>query len=394
MIRIEDISFANTGLFLEHAVGVAQHYGFVPMEQLPTHPEARVSGRAKKVPVEKLQLIRRNEKALPPVIHTCSIKGLGDARQPVFFWRLGPTIREGGNKFATFELHVMGVPSAVAEALLISVASTIADEAGIKERVVSINSLGNADSSARFVRDLGNYLRKHTHALTSQHRATLVRDPLAVFMDLIAREHELVERAPSSFEYLNEEERKHFWDMLEYLEMGGLPYELDQFVLGSRDCWNRSLFDVCRIENDRRVPFATGGRYDVLAGHCVGAGAAAASISIRCEVRGRATPNIKKTLPSSQVYFAHLGNEARRRSISVLELLRRANIPTYQSLAHERINEQMHEAALLKVPYIIIMGHKEATEGSVMIRDTRTNAQETVSLEHTPGYLKRRRIGV
>ena len=93
------------------------------------------------------------------------------------------------------------------------------------------------------------------------------------------------------------------------------------------------------------------------------------------------------------IYFAHLGIEARRRALPVLENLRRADIPVHQGLWHERIGEQMAQARTLATPYILIMGHKEAMEGTILVREVATNSQDAIPLPELPGFLRRRRVG-
>jgi histidyl-tRNA synthetase len=42
-----------------------------------------------------------------------------------------------------------------------------------------------------------------------------------------------------------------------------------------------------------------------------------------------------------------------------------------------------------KTPFLIIMGHKEALDKSVVIRDNETRAQESVPLANAPAYIKK-----
>ncbi len=94
------------------------------------------------------------------------------------------------------------------------------------------------------------------------------------------------------------------------------------------------------------------------------------------------------------MYFAHLGLEARRRVLPTLEKLREAGIPVYHGLWNERIGEQMTAARSLATPYILIMGHKEAIEGTVLVREVATNSQEAVAVDALPSYLKQRRLSI
>jgi histidyl-tRNA synthetase len=73
-------------------------------------------------------------------------------------------------------------------------------------------------------------------------------------------------------------------------------------------------------------------------------------------------------------------------------MLRRASIPVHQGLWYERIGDQMMAARDLATPYILIMGHKEAMEGTVIVREVATNSQEDVTVPELTNYLKRHRI--
>ena len=170
-----------------------------------------------------------------------------------------------------------------------------------------------------------------------------------------------------------------------------MPYELNHQVLGSRDCWVHSIFEIAAIDEETgaRILLAYGGRYDPLAARF--SDAPAVIISIACEIRGKTTvKRDERTVPA--LYFAHLGPEARRRSLGVMETLRKAEIPVYQSLLHERIAEQMEEAKRYAVPYILLMGHKEAMEGTILVREVSTNSQEVIPLPDLANYLRRHRV--
>ncbi len=43
-------------------------------------------------------------------------------------------------------------------------------------------------------------------------------------------------------------------------------------------------------------------------------------------------------------------------------------------------------------PYVLIMGHKEAVEGTILVREVATNSQDAIPLPELTGYLKRRRF--
>ena len=391
MIRLKDTHFQNTSEFLDSAIGIAEYYGFSPLEEIPRVASNKKARRGPQAKDSDFSFARRDERTLPSAARKC----LACARPThgtLLAWRT--VSAAGGIPGISLELHVIGAKSTIAEALLIIVASAIAEQAGIKERVLSINNVGAPDSSGRFVRDVGVYLRKHIESITPTLRARAAEDPLGTLVQLIERGHPAAPRAPQAMEYLTEEERHRFWELLEYLESAGLPYELNGQILGSRDCWAHSIFDLSTIDSETGTPLsiAFGGRYDPLASRFAQSPTTAAMVGITVETRGRSSL-AKRAVPAQPyMYFAYLGMEARRRSIGVLEILRRASIPVHQGLWYERIGDQMTAARELAIPYLIIMGHKEAMDGTVIIREIATNSQEDVSLAELPNYLKRHRI--
>jgi histidyl-tRNA synthetase len=400
MIRLKDTRYPTTAAFLGDAIRIAEYYGFAPLQQLP-RPAAPVGG-AKRPHIQLSEIesqvlfARRDERALLSAARKCVSRLGAEHGATVLAWRT--TQGTANVPSLSLELHVVGPSSAMAEALLIVVASAIAEEAGITSRSLSINNIGSIDSSNRYVRDVGLYLRKHIESISPTLRPRAAVDPLGTLVQLIERGHPAAPRAPQAMEYLTEDERRRFWELLEYIELFGLPYELDPHILGSRDFWSHALFEITTLdpETGAKLPIAFGGRYDPIASRFARTPVPGAMVSITCELHGKVRQ--KKETPQTgdevqpAIYFAHLGGEARRRILTVLEMLRHAGIPVHHGIWHERIGEQMLAARTLATPYILIMGHKEAMEGTITVREVATNSQDSIPLLDLPAYLKRRRV--
>lgn len=400
MLRLKDTRHQNTASFLDSAIRIAEFYGFSPIDgpqQNAAHAESQSAKTEKRrLPSlseceAQISFARRDERALLATARKCLARAGTKDMSLLWCVSTGSLKERSGIPATALELHIVGSSGAIAEALLIVVADAIAEDAGIKQRILAINNIGSIDSSNRFVRDVGSYLRKHLENISPTLRPRVASDPLGALIQLIERGHPATPRAPQSMEYLTEEERRRFWDLLEYLEISGLPYELNSHVLGSRDLWAHTLFEILTVaeESGTRISLASGGRYDPLAARL--SSAPSVMISITCEIRGKT--RVKRDLQKApSLYFAHLGPEARRRTLNVMEMLRRAQIPVYQSLLYEQIGEQMAAARRYAVPYILIMGHKEAMEGTMLVREVSTNSQDVVPLPELPQYLRRHHI--
>lgn len=389
MIRIRDTHYNSTAAFLSGALRIARYYGFVPLEDLP-----RAADQKRPIPtIEEIEdlisFARREERTLSSVARKAP--ALERGARGILGWRI--VQNQSSVPSVSLELHVIGHGSAMAEALLVVIGNAIAENAGLNDRVLAINNIGSSESSSRYAREVGTYLRKHLESIAPALRPRIGQDPIGALIQLIERGHPSITRAPQATEYLSEEERRRFWEFLEYLEIAGLPYELSGHVLGSRDIWAHTLFEIATRDEETgaRIPIAFGGRYDPLASRFAKRPDAAAMITISCEVRGGTRPKDTEQ-PMPPIFFAHIGMESRRKALSILESLRRADIPVHQSLTYERLGDQMMHAKRLGVPYILILGHKEAVEDSILVREVATNSQEAVLLSELPGYLRKHRF--
>ena len=100
------------------------------------------------------------------------------------------------------------------------------------------------------------------------------------------------------------------------------------------------------------------------------------------------TPKVYKELPKPKFYLIQLGREAKIKTLQVLELLRRERIPVGHLLGKDKLSAQLQGAEESKANYLIILGHKEALDGTVTIRNVATRAQDTIPMFDLPQYLK------
>jgi hypothetical protein len=186
MIRLKDTQHQNTAAFLATAIRIAEYYGFQPLEDIPRMPASAYAKRPL-LPLSKIEseisFARRDERSLLTGARKClnCIREHGS----VLAWRTVPS--SVGIPSVSFELHVLGTPSVIAEALLIVIGNAIAQESGINERVLALNNIGSTESSNRYVRDVGLYLRKHIESISPTLRPRAAVDPLGTLVHLIER---------------------------------------------------------------------------------------------------------------------------------------------------------------------------------------------------------------
>jgi histidyl-tRNA synthetase len=391
---------------LDRGAEIALYYGFSP----ESTPEIKKSDLDNARSLFDCDFIEEGEEGNPSVLplhaeekvailRTYTEKNMIALPQPVMLYFKGSfrgSVSKKGSVYPRYcDLEILGSSKSIAEAILIKTALTILAEEDYKEICVEINSIGDKESLARFARDLTNYYRKNLNTICSACRQALKKDVFELLSCKNQKCHDIKENAPKSMNFLSEASRQHFREVLEYLEKLDIPYRINDHLMGNRKYCSETIFELVNTceqkkDNEHRT-LAIGVRYDGLAKR----------IGLKKEIPGAGislliknthkTPEKKKIqkLKKPAVYFIQLSFDAKLQSLRVIETLRQAKIPVYQSLGKDKLIGQISVAEKMRTPYMILMGKKEAMEDSVIVRDMNTRSQDTVKISDLSHYLKK-----
>ncbi len=295
--------------------------------------------------------------------------------------------REAGKKTFTHCLHVLGINSALAEAILIRTTLSILTERGFENLIVEINSIGDKDSISAYERELHQYVRKVTNELDPEHKKILKGDIFELLK--LKLPDNLRDKIPPSMASLTTQSRIHFKEMLEYLEVLGVDFRLVHTLVGNRHFASHTIFTIRDVNDDTLL--AEGYRYTRLTKRLGFKKEMPAVIATIFDHYKKAPTNEKiyKELPKPKFYLVQLGKEAKMKSLPLIELLRQNHIAVYHFLGKDKIIPQLTHSESLKVPYLLVFGQKEALDNTVTVRNVSTRAQETVKITDLPQYLKK-----
>jgi histidyl-tRNA synthetase len=288
--------------------------------------------------------------------------------------------------------HIFNVPKSIAEAILIQANRALATELGYGEHVVRINSLGDTDSMTRYIRELTNFLRKRLETMPAEARELMKQHPFIALQYLIEQNHELALKSPNPLEFLSDQSRKHFRDIIEYLDMSETPYEIDSKMLGNHEYYSDALFSIeLPLEADGlKQPISMhGGRFDEYVERKTRrrTPAVGAVAILHNKPSPSRAPRFKLQTP--MVYIIQLGFGPKIRSLLIIDELRRVGISVYQDLANDSLSAQLRDAENLGVKYVIIIGQKEFVDDTVILRDMEARKQEPVNHDVLIRKLKR-----
>ncbi len=387
---------------LDKADEIGLYYGFQPVDT-PTIPknDPNLAKLVKEIePIHRENFDPENLNCLSCLEEKVAIiqkyvdENLGTFSQPIMIYYHGPILQKGEKRKATKEknygFEIVGTEKSIAEATLIKTAVAILNEEGFQNLFVEINSIGDKDSNARWSRELTNYYRKHLNLLPAECKQALKKDPLEVFACTHEKCLSLKEQAPKSLSFLTEKSRRYFKEILEYLEMMEIPYRINNGLIGKRFC-SETIFEIKSEETV--LPLAIGLRYDAVSKR-LGFKKELPAVGVKLVFKTLLPEKAKKlqavkTLKKPKFYFIQLGFDAKLKSLQVVEILRQAKISLFQSLSKDKFTAQMATAENLKIPYVIIMGQKEAMENSVIVRHMVTRSQDTIAITDLPKYLEK-----
>lgn len=293
------------------------------------------------------------------------------AQNPLFLWHTNAAAGRQAPKVITVQFHAMGVDHAIADAVLIRAMRSLIGELSRHDPLLRINSMGDKETRSRFARELTHFFRKQSTALPADCVACAKRDVFEA-AELLALNDTAGDFLPSPTDHLSEASRKHFENVLEYLESTDTPYELAPDLLSRGSTWAETCFE---IRGDERM-HAWGSRYHELAKPFFKSAvpSVTAVLKITIDTRSEIAPLKEKHSP--RFVFVHIGDEAKRESMKIADDLRKARIPLAQAIGLQSLTQQMHFAETLNPPYLLIMGRKEALERTVILRE-RANHTET-----------------
>jgi len=329
-------------------------------------------------------------------------QGMFNLPQPVKLWYFSPFFRyehpQTGRyrQFWQYGFEVLGEEGPIIDVQIIQIFYNILREIRFKNLIVEINSIGDSQCRPYYKKLLVSYFRTREASLCSDCKRRLRENPLRILDCKEEKCQPIKAQAPQMVDHLCEECRKHFREVLEFLDEIELPYHLNPYLVRGLDYYTKTVFEIYEDseEGQKQGALVGGGRYDalfkLLGGKPTPACGGAAGIErIIMLMKKRAVGGWRPpALP--KIFLAQLGNLAKRKSLKLLEDFRKEKILVSESFGRDSLKAQLSKANKIGVKYTLILGQKEALEGTIIIRDMVSGKQETLKIEKIVREMKKR----
>ncbi|MEK7855172.1 MAG: His/Gly/Thr/Pro-type tRNA ligase C-terminal domain-containing protein, partial [Acidobacteriota bacterium] len=91
-----------------------------------------------------------------------------------------------------------------------------------------------------------------------------------------------------------------------------------------------------------------------------------------------------------EIFLAQLGDGARRKAFVLFEEMRAAGIHASSNFSKNALKAQLEIANRLGAKYTVILGQKEALDGTVLVRDMESGMQETIDYTKAVADIKKK----
>ena len=334
--------------------------------------------------------------------------GMMNLPQPVMLYSYGNVWRHDNpqkgrlREIKQFNLEIIGSEKSICEAIVIQTSVNILKEYGLKDIVVDINSLGNKDDRKNYIKELVSYYKKNISKMCSDCKNRIHTNPIKLLDCKNNLCQTYKEFAPSSINFLSTESKKHFREVIQYLEEMKIDYKINNCLVRGLNYYSHTVFEIVRTiqeekENgeilEKEITILGGGRYDYLAkeiGSKKEIPAIGASIGFdRILLLKDCNHLLPKIIKKPKFYFLQLGFEAKLKSLQIMEILRENKIPVYQNISKDTLSNQLAKASESNIPYCIIFGQKEAIDGTMIIKNMKNHSQQIIKIEKLAEYLKK-----
>ena len=392
----------------QKAVNVCQLYGYERID-VPTFEDTRLFSRSigEETDIVEKEMytfedrsgnkITLRPEGTAPVCRAYLEHGLHNLPQPVKLYYFAPIFRYERPQAGRYRQHyqfgyeAIGNDDPVIDAQVIDMAWQFFLSLGLRHLSLQLNSIGCRKCRPGYLTALKNYYANHTEELCPDCKTRLKRNPLRLLDCKKPLCQQIASSAPKSIDYLCQQCDQHFNRLKTYLELLGIPFIVNPYLVRGLDYYTRTVFEIQPETEGAQSALGGGGRYDDLIEELGGKSTPAIGFAAGIE---RIILNLKKQnvpippLPRPQVFIAHIGDEATDEAIKLASNLRQSGIGVIESVGSKSLKAQLRQANTLGAHHTVIIGEQEVKAGTVILRDMTTSQQKTIPVAELQRLLR------
>ncbi len=316
--------------------------------------------------------------------------GMKELPQPVELYYIEPHFRYDRPQKGRYRMfwqigaEVIGESDPALDVQCIFIAFKMFKDLGIDKKIsLQINNIGSQKSREKYKEALVNYYSGKERSLCEDCQRRLNSNPLRLLDCKVEDCRILAQMAPKFAEYRTPEDETFHSQVKEFLDELEIKYTENPQLVRGLDYYTQTVFEFWDVDLGAQNAVGGGGRYDGLVELMGGPETPAVGFALGIErlINQMKSNNVR--VPSKDevhIFVAQLGDEAKKKSLRLIDDLREAGVRTVGALGKGSMKAQMRLADKFEVPYCLILGATEVREGVVILRDMSKGQQRAVPM--------------
>ncbi len=313
---------------------------------------------------------------------------LGAVRGLVKVWYAGPMFRQERpqagrfRQFYQFGAEAIGSLDPALDAELINLNYDILRDLGIDDLRLEINSIGMPEDRKAhreaFIQFVEPDLKRYCQDCQRRFRSNLLR----MFDCKENSCQNLLSDAPVVFDYLLDENRRHFDEVLKYLEIADLPFTLNKRLVRGLDYYTRTAWEFKSGKLGSQDSISGGGRYDLLVGQLGGSPTPGIGFAAGIERILMAMPSRNGSSHREEFgFFIAIGDQKfKAEAFKLLKAIRSIGLPADIDYLGRSLKGQMKQADKSGLSHAMILAESEVARGKVAVRNMQNSKQFELTL--------------
>ncbi len=332
-----------------------------------------------------------------PVMRSYLEHHLGYFASPLKVYYLGPMFRYEkpqalrGRQFHQWGMEIIGDNDPIYDGEVILATMDLLRSLKLKNLTLKVNTIGCRVCRPTYRDRLRGYYQSRKVKLCQDCLRRFDKNPLRLLDCKEPGCLGLKEHAPIVLDHLCQNCNSHFKTVLELIEDSGIAYEPDPHLVRGLDYYNRTVFEVYSPTSPSEL--GGGGRYDYLAEMLSGRSVPGVGVAIGIERTIEAMHSQGITLhlkARPKAFFAAVGEQAKKAGLRIMGELRANGIAVVEALGKQSLKAQLKVADKVGAPLALILGQREVYDGTIIVRDMKSGAQETVVIAKLSEEVRRR----
>ena len=274
-------------------------------------------------------------------------------------------------QFHQFGAETLGSSEPGADTEIIDLALSVYRKTGIKNLKLKINSVGDPLCRVPYKKQLQEYIRPNLAQYCEDCQRRFDENPMRILDCKRETCISLNRSAPKLAENLCPDCETHYHSLKEQLNVLGIAYEEDPYLVRGLDYYTRTVFEITSDALGAQNAICGGGRYDLLAEElggqptpAVGFASGIERLIMVAEAQGVGLAPKQRL----DVFLIGMDAEAKPLILRLLKELRQAGYRAEQDYLGRSMKAQMREANRQNTRFVVLIGSDEIKKKELSLK--------------------------